>query len=270
MKDRISVLLILIMFVFLDVEAIHRPAYKVHSITGCVSSQTGSIWKPLKKNDGLPHDLKISISPESSMKIIDNKSRMVFTFSSPGEFNLHDLIVRAQKENRYLTSKICAEAKKQIATESARTHKTIGASKRDITDEEKLEAFYAALIEGLTSEMNKGTLRIIKHSVDDDIFKLEILNESLLEPLYVNVFIKAQDSNWHALFPSNEEQCALMLAPGGHILLEHMLLCNEDDLILVAVGFEEDFDGDEITYMFEENLQPREEKIDNLNISFLR
>ncbi|MDE6237263.1 MAG: hypothetical protein K2M13_05795 [Muribaculaceae bacterium] len=270
MKHKISVLIILTILTFLDGRAIDKPDYQVHSITGCVSCRNGSEWKPLKKHDELSHDPKVNINQASSMKIIDKKSRMVFTFSYPGEYNLQDLIRRAQKENSSLTSKICAEAKKHTAAESTRTHKTIGASKRDPMDEEKLEALYTALVDGFTSGMNKGALRIFKHPVDNEIFILELLNESLLEPLYVNVFVKTKDSTWHALLPSTEEQCALMLAPGECIRLEHLPLCNEDDLILAAIGSKEDFDGDELTYMFEENMEPTEERLDNLNISFLR
>lgn len=260
---------LLLFFIILNCKTLSSQEYIVHSIVGNVSMQQDKNWRPLKKNDRVHESTSIKINTASTIKLIDSKNRMIHTLSSPGTHKLQSLILQNKKDNSSISNKIYAEARQQSALEAQRTHKAIGAAKRASMDEETLETLYASLVESFTSRIAKGELSITKHLSADASFTLELNNNSN-EELYVCILIKAEDKSWSSLLPASNESSTIFMRPWTSMRLDDFSFCLDEGDILVGIGVPEDYDIEEILYMLNENYEPGNTTMNNVNISFIQ
>lgn len=244
--------------------------FKVYSTAGNVSKKEGASWTALAKSGTVTDATTIKINPASSIRILDAATRQIYTFSSPGEFSVGALVKQSAKENSSLTGKIGAESRRQMAASSTKSHQAVGAATRATLDEELLEALYTSLVNGFGAGKDVGQIRLVKNMVDgDDLFTLSVVNESS-EPVYVNVFAKSGDEPWSAVFSFSNDESALLVPPGATIAMDHILLAAMPGDQLVAVGFDQPFEAEELNDMFAEGFEPGETAAENVSLYFIK
>lgn len=259
---------LLILFIEIFSLSISAKTLKVYSVTGNVSKKDNSSWISLSKANPVSENDIIKINPASLLRILDTSKHQVYTFSDPGEYKLYDLISKSDKETQSLMGKIAAETKKQMASNTTKSHQALGAAHRATFDEEVLEALYAILTSGFEKGENIGNLIVEKIHSEDDLFYLSFTNSSE-EPMFVNLFVKCEDEPWQSIYKGSEDDFSILLPPGEALAVDYILLADEGG-ILVAVGFNQPFEAEELNDMFEENFEPEDVKADNVNIFFIK
>ena len=168
---------------------------KVYSVNGNVTKKEGASWTKLAKPAIVSDSETIKINPASSLRVLDPDTRQIYTFSTVGTHAVSALLKQAAQDNSSLGGKIAAESRRQLAIAANKAHQDVGAAKRATLDEEKQEALYTALVNGFKTGENKGDLVISKHTVEDGLIYLSIVNKGKM-PLYVNVFTLREDGHW--------------------------------------------------------------------------
>lgn len=240
---------------------------KIYSVTGTVTKKDGTSWTRLTKPGTLSDSETININPASSLRVLDTDSRQVYTFSQEGKHLVSALLKQAAQENRSLSGKIAAESRRQSTLAAKKVHQDVGAAKRATLDEEQQEALYSALVKGFALGVNQGDLILDKHKAEDELIYLSISNIGNI-PLYVNVFTTKSDGHWGAVYQFDNENPALIIAPGKSVLMDNLLLSDEENVPFVAVGYFEAFDGAELTDMFSEDFEPEENSADGVSLYF--
>lgn len=242
---------------------------KVYSVTGNVTQKSGAAWNKVAKANVLTDAATVKINPSSSLRVLDPSTRQIYTFSSPGEFNLGALLKQSAKENGSLTGKIGAESRRQMAANSSKSHKAVGAATRATLDEEVLEALYTALVTGFAAGQDTGVLTMTERPLEDGLFTVSLTNTSD-EPVYANLFAKSDDGHWASVLEFDNDETALLIAPGATVSLDHIVLVRMPGDKLVAVGFDQQFEGEELNDMFAEEFEPGETKASNVSLFFLK
>lgn len=242
---------------------------KVYSVTGNVTKKEGTAWNKVAKANVLTDAATVKINPSSTLRVLDTSTRQIYTFSTPGEFNLGTLLRQSAKENGSLTGKIGAESRRQMAASSTKSHKAVGAATRATLDEEVLEALYTALVTGFEAGEDTGVLTMTKTPLEEDLFTVSLTNTSD-EPVYANLFAKSEDGPWASVLEFDNDETALLIAPGATVALDHIVLAQMPGDRLVAVGFDQQFEGEELNDMFAEEFEPGETKAGNVSLYFLK
>lgn len=242
---------------------------KVYSVTGNVTKKAGSSWVKVAKPSTISDTETVKINPSSSLRVLDPSTRQIYTFTATGEHNVSALLRQAAQDNSSLGGKIAAESRRQSAASASKSHKAVGAAKRATLDEEEQEALYAALTAGFEAGANQGQITLEKVPQDDGLFYLALTNNSDDE-MYANVFTKDENNRWNALYVFDNENPALLLAPGARVQLDHFLLAEDESADLVAVGYKSAFDGAELTDMFVEEFEPGETVADGVSLFFIK
>ncbi len=242
---------------------------KVYSVTGNVTKKDGANWTKLAKPGTLSDTETIKINPASSLRVLDTDTRQVYTFSTEGTDAVAALLKQAAQDNSSLGGKIAAESRRQSAAASSKAHQDVGAAKRATLDEEQQEALYTALVNGFKAGADQGDLILSKQNVEDGLVYLSIKNAGE-NPIYANVFTMGEDGHWVAVYEFDNENPALLIAPGSTVLMDNLLLADEGEAPFVAVGFSEAFDGAELTDMFSEEFEPGESSAEGVSLYFAK
>lgn len=269
MKKTLTLILGLLLFIV----GLSAKTLKVYSVVGKVSKKSGNSWVSLSKNQSVGETERVKINASSTLKLLDEGGRMVYTFSSPGEYKLSDLLKASDTENKNLMSKITADAKKQIGASGTKTNKQVGASERgdDFISYNFTDSLYTAVCEELASGADTGGLSACKVAGrEDGMFYPRFTNNSVI-PLYINIFVKGAETPWSpVLIFTDDDESALMVAPGETVDLDFISIMEMPGDSFVAVGFEEPFNGYELAAMFKRGDKPDADKVEGVNISFFR
>lgn len=247
----------------------YAKSLKVYAVTGNVTEKKGTAWSPLAKSAIITDAATVKINPSSTLRVLDMTNRQIYTFSTPGQFNLGELIKKSAKENSSLTGKIGAESRRQMAASSTKSHSAVGAATRATLDEEVLEALYTSLCNGFAAGADSGVLTMTKVPAEDGMFTLSITNTSA-EPVYANVFAKSEGGTWATIYEFSNDESALLIAPGATVNMDHIQLVAEEGDQFVAVGFDQAFEGEELNDMFSEDFEPGETSAKNVSLYFLK
>lgn len=242
---------------------------KVYSVEGNVTKKDGASWVKIAKSNTVSDNETVKINPASSLRVLDPSTHQIYTFSSEGTHSVSALLKQAAHDNSSLGSKIAAESKRQGIASASKSHKAVGAAKRATLDEEIQEALYTTLVSGFETGTNCGNLQMTKSQAGDDLIYLSLTNTGE-DVLYVNVFTRGDDGHWVAVYEFDNENPALMLAPQSSVTMEHMPLFDDGSSPFVAVGFNDPFDGAELTDMFAEDFEPGETSADGVSLFFLK
>ena len=256
--------IIILLIVACSALIIEAETYEVYMINGKVSHIVNNNWVNLSKSDKISETEKIKINPSSQLKLLDKTTHRVYSFSEQGEWLISDLLKKASKENSSLIGKINSEVKKQN-TSSKKSHREIGASKRETTDDEKVEALYTAVFNSLNCNINQGSLKGVKITEDEELFHIELSNDSE-EPIYTTVFIKTEEANWSALNIDDKTTLQIILAPQSTISLANIQFAEMNVMKLAIIGFDSEFDVEELNYMFKSEYEPQNEGAFDIHI----
>lgn len=257
-------LILMLLIAFCSVLAMEAKTYEVYMINGKVSHIINNNWVSLSKSDNISEAERIKINPSSQLKLLDRNTHQVYSFSEQGEWLISDLFKKASKENGSLIGKINSEVEKQL-TSSKKSHREIGASKRETTDDERIEALYTAVFNNLNCNINQGPLKGVKIKDDDELFHLELSNDSE-EIIYTTVFIQTEEANWSALNIDDKTTLQIILAPQSTIQLDNIQFAETDELKLAIIGFDSEFDVEELNYMLKSEYEPQDEGASDIYI----
>ena len=108
-----------------------------------------------------------------------------------------------------------------------------------------------------------------KTPLEEDLFTVSLTNTSD-EPVYANLFAKSEDGPWASVLEFDNDETALLIAPGATVALDHIVLAQMPGDRLVAVGFDQQFECEELNDMFAEEFEPGEAKAGNVSLYFLK
>lgn len=193
---------------------------RILRIHGNVSIKENNELRPIKPREVVTKSTILNISPDASVTIVDNDSRIVYSSAhTTGKISVQNIIYNSTREANKITSAIARQAVKSIQENTANPAPK-GVSYRNQTSDESYEQSLANAILNNTSTQN-GCLHLHCITESDSIQHLKISNNSD-QTLYINILSSGNDKAPQLIIPvSYEDEIPCITITPGITELDH-------------------------------------------------
>lgn len=238
----------------LSIMAVAQKSYTIYDWKGqvLVKEYKGKQWHPVQKNQAVGGLDSVSIEKNAVLRVIDNRSNLIFCSTSTGKMRIFNIINDAKKQNSNTLSSVNREllsGDKSASNKS--TMQMTGATTRATDDEalmdSMLQTFGWLARMALQGELtgSSSDLRLISHDTSDGTW-FEMQNASVTG-YYVNVLHVNKQSGevnlGYIIEQSQEADAPFLYLPQGEQMQLQNLVFGIDPAndIFILVGTEDPY-----------------------------